>query len=168
MQPVLFLITGLPGVGKSTVAQLLQKRTQGIILNSDEIRRELFPITRTYSSKETQAVISETERRATVALQEGGNVILDALFTKQNAREQYQKLAQEHRADFKVIFVTSTDEVVRERLELRPSTNNPSEATYDHYLDRKKYFEEVISPYAVIDNSGNLDSLINQVEDLEP
>src|SRR3989344_5724480 len=103
----LTLVIGLPGVGKSTVARLLAEKIGGAVLNSDVTRRELFQNKREYSSKETQAVIKETEKRVTKFLKGGKSVILDALFTKQEPRDYYRKLAESLNADFEIVLVTA-------------------------------------------------------------
>jgi len=163
---MLILVTGLPGSGKSTVARLLAKQLDAHILNSDVIRRELYPIARTYSSQETQQVIRETERRARELLQAGGTVILDALFTKQRPREEYRELAQEIGAPFHIVYVVAPEEKTRERLELRAQLGDASEATFEYYLNRKPHFEAVQGEHFVIHNEGDGASLEANVREV--
>jgi predicted kinase len=155
----LTLIAGLPGVGKSTVAQLLAEKTGAVVINSDVVRRELFPERRDYSSKETQAVITETDRRVREFLGKGKNVILDALFTKERPRKIHESLAKELGANFQILLVVANEDVVKERMDIRGQQESVSEATFAYYLDRKKHFEPIEGDHTVIDNSQDLDTL---------
>ncbi len=161
--PILTLVTGLPGAGKTTVAKILAEQSEAVILNSDETRRELFPIRRVYTPEETRAVISETEERTRRLLKRGQSVILDALFTKQKPRSWYRDLAKQMGVNFRIILVVTPGELIEERLEKRPHTNDPSEATFAYYLDRKKHFEPVQGNHSVIDNSGDLETLKSKI-----
>ena len=163
----LTLVIGLPGVGKSTVARLLAEKTRTVTLTSDTIRRELFPNKRDYSSKETQAVIKETEKRARNFLKEGKNVILDALFTKQKPRDYYKKFAESLGANFKIVLVTTKEEVIQERLEARKQKGDSSEANFAYYLDRKPHFEPIQGEHITIDNSNDLDTLEVQLNTIK-
>ena len=162
---MLILVTGLPGSGKSTVAQILSHRLGAVVFNSDVIRRELFPNARNYSSRETQAVIRETERRTEQALQEGNTVILDALFTKQHPRDEYRMRAERLGVPFKIVYVTTPEEATKERMELRIKNGDASEATYEYYLDRKPHFEQVQGEYRTICNTGGIKELEEQLND---
>lgn len=162
-KPCLTLIIGLPGVGKSTVAQLITENRKATIINSDEVRRELFPKSRTYSPKETQLVIKETEKRVKELLKKGEDVILDALFTKQGPRDFYKNLAVVLGANFRVIFVSADEGIVEERMRAREKTNNPSEATFSYYLDRKNHFIPVVGEHIVVNNSDDILKLKEKV-----
>ncbi len=164
---MLILLTGLPGTGKSTIANLLAEKTGGLVINSDTLRKELFPVKRTYSSIETGIVIQETERLVREALLENKTVILDALFTKQDARDKYQKLAQELKVSFKVILVGAPESLIKERLDERSLVNDSSEATFEIYLDRKKHFEAVNGEHLTITNEGSLEDLRTKVDGLK-
>lgn len=166
MKRGLILVIGLPGVGKSTVAKLLAEKTDATVISSDVIRRELFPEKRDYSSQETQAVIKETNRRVQELLSAGKSVVLDALFTKQRPRDEYRKLASNLGTNFALVFVTAKENLVKERMEEREKKGDPSEAKFWYYLDRKAQFEPVEGDHLVIDNSGDLETLKQQVSSI--
>lgn len=160
---MLILVVGLPGSGKSTVARLLAEYTGAIVLNSDVLRRELFPDSRSYTSTETQAVIREMERRVRELLDQRRRVILDALFTKQRPRDSYRELAGSLGVPFCIVHVTAPEDTVRERLELRARVGDVSEATFVYYLDRKPHFEEPRGDHYTIENSGDTKQLESDV-----
>jgi uncharacterized protein len=163
---MLILVTGLPGSGKSTVARLVAERLGALVINSDTLRRELFPVARTYDSKETQAIIKETERRTRDLLSKGETVVLDALFTKQRPREEYRRLAGELGVPYVIVHVTASEDAIRQRLEARPHTGDASEATFEYYLNRRPHFEPIAGDHFRIDNSGELPELEENVESL--
>ena len=163
MKNYLVLVIGLPGVGKSTVSEIIAKEIGGVILNSDVLRQELFPEKRTYDSKETSTVIAETEKRCKELLQKGKNVTLDALFTKKNSREKYKGLAERLGANFLVIEVTADEPKIKERMDKRKLENNASEADFSYYLDRKSHFESELGALS-IDNSGPREELVGKLK----
>jgi uncharacterized protein len=156
---MLILIVGLPGSGKSTVAKILAEKLHAIVLNSDVIRRELFPQLRDYSSKETQKVILETKRRTEELLRGGHIVILDTLFTKQGPRNEYRRLAESIGIPFKLVYVVTPEDATKERLQERQSRGDASEATFDYYLDRKPHFELIQGEHFTVTNAGDLQEL---------
>lgn len=163
---MLILVTGLPGSGKSTVAKMLAGELDAVVLNSDTLRRELFPVSRDYSSRETQAVIRETERRTKELLQAGRVVILDALFTKQRPRDEYKNVAEELGAPFVVVLVAASEEMTKTRMDLREEAGDASEATFAYYLDRKPHFEAVVGEHILIENRGDLKVLESRVREI--
>lgn len=163
---MLILVTGLPGSGKSSVAQLLARGLNAVVLNSDIIRRELFPELRNYTPQETQEVIRETRTRTEELLRKGYIVILDALFTKQRPRNEYQKFAQKIGVPCKIVHVMAPELDTETRMKLRQQKGNASEATFEYYLDRKPHFEPVSGEHFIINNTGDFQELESQVTQL--
>ena len=160
---MLILVLGLPGAGKSTVARLLAEALGAETLNSDVVRRELFPVTRTYTSQETGAVIKETERRITELLKEGKTVVTDALFTKERSRDEYRQLAQELQVPFVLIYVSAPETMTKERMDQRSHAGDASEATFEYYLNRKPHFEVPSGEHYHIENDGSMEELQQKV-----
>jgi predicted kinase len=144
---------------------LMEMLGSTIVINSDVVRRELFPLSRAYDPKETQAMIRETERRVREALRTGQKVILDALFTKEGSRQGYRRMAATFGVPFVLVYVTAPMEETRERMAGRVTTGDASEATFDFYLDRRPHFEPPNGPHMRIVNDGDLRALEAQVRD---
>jgi len=107
--PTLVCIGGLPGTGKSTLAEAYSDRDGAIYLNTDDIRRglrgthEVAELSQVwgrgaYSARATAAVYDELLRRAGVALREGCSLVLDASWSDAGQRRRAHELALEHHA----------------------------------------------------------------------
>lgn len=146
---------------------MLAGTSSGVVVSSDNIRRELFPLRRTYAPAETRKVNSEIKKRVRRALLEKQTVILDALFTKQRPRDEYRVLADSLDDEFVIVLVTAPESQVKARLEgRRPNADDPSEATYAIYVDRKAHFEPVAGEHIVVDNAASLALLSGRIEEL--
>ena len=113
--PTLVLLSGLPGSGKTTFAARLAPRLDACVLESDLVRRELFP-KRRYSRKESGAVFAEVRERAEVALDQGRDVIIDATNLRERERQGFLELAERQGAPVVAVRLTAPEAVVRERL----------------------------------------------------
>ena len=88
-------ITGLPGSGKSTVAQALLKKLEkgGVhaqILSSDMLRRVVTPKP-TYTEEERDLVYGAVVFAARLLTQNGVNVVIDATGNRRRYRERARK-----------------------------------------------------------------------------
>ncbi len=161
----LIVLCGLPGSGKSTVGRLIAERVNVTILQSDMIRRELFPI-RTYSPDESITVYETMMARAKSNLEAGETVIVDATFVAVAYRAVPLALADEVGVASQIVHVVSSPELTKKRLAAR--TNDPSEADYEIYLHLREQFEEIKTAHTLIENVGDLAELERQVERFLP
>lgn len=89
--PWLIYITGLPGSGKSTVAQALLKllasqNIEATHLRLDEVRKEIVPKPH-YTEEEREVVYQAYAKRGLKLIQNGHNVILDATAHRKKWRD---------------------------------------------------------------------------------
>jgi predicted kinase len=88
----LFLLSGLPGSGKTTFAGALLASTDAVHVESDSVRRELYSVP-LYTQREHERVFAEVERRVSRALAARRSVAVDATNLKQLHRARYFELA---------------------------------------------------------------------------
>lgn len=118
-RPTLYIMSGLPGVGKSTLAQALASRVQGMYLRIDDIEQAL----RDAGIMEVVAEGYEVAYRVAAAnLRLGQNVIADSCNTVAITRESWHRVAEEAGVRYVDIEVICSDrEEHRRRVEGRAS-----------------------------------------------
>ena len=137
----LVVVGGLPGTGKSTVADGLGEALGATVLRTDEVRKELAgqAVDRPapsayrqgiYTSERTADTYREVLRRARVALGLGESVVLDASFTDDAWRAAARTLAAEAHADLTELRCTVDAETAAERMRRRAAAGTgASDAT---------------------------------------
>ncbi|MBI3411383.1 MAG: AAA family ATPase [Planctomycetes bacterium] len=126
----LILISGLPGTGKSTLADDLSQQFNAVWLRSDVIRKELIhgdPVSTRgskveegiYSPEATARTYHEMQRRATEAIWQGRRVIVDANFRLQWQRRLFFRIAKDRCVPCLFLNCEADAQVIRERLRNR-------------------------------------------------
>ncbi|GAB6880334.1 AAA family ATPase [Halorubrum gandharaense] len=156
----LVVVCGLPGVGKTTVAERIATHLDGRVLRTDVIRKELFPDPE-YTDEETAAVYAELLSRARDRIEDGENIILDATFAEREFRENVRAMADEAADDFELVKVECEEAVVERRIAARDGI---SDADFDIHLHFKELFDEIDADHHVVDNSGGEAATFAQVD----
>lgn len=117
--------TGLPGCGKTTIAQRVKARLeeQGIavkVLELDEIRRTITPEP-TYTDQEREVVYASLAYMAKLLSESGTNVIVDATANLRRYRDLARKLVPE----FAEVYVKASLEACIERERGRKAVYSP-------------------------------------------
>lgn len=158
MIPALILVCGLPGSGKSFFAQHLSKKTAALYLNSDLLRKELFPDKRSYSEPEKQFVYDTLLARTQSALFDHKPVLVDATFYKQELRIPFYALAQKNNIPLYIFYITADEALIKERTSV---TRTDSEADFSVYVKLKNLFEPITLPYkTLVSDKNNIDTLL--------
>jgi len=137
---LLIIITGLPGVGKTTLAKSLAPLVNGQVLSTDKIRKELFS-NPTYSQLEQREVFDAMISAAKNLTSSGTNCILDATFNREQSRTEVKNKLGLTDDQFHVIECICQEEVAISRLESRK--NDYSDATVEVYQKMKIIREPV-------------------------
>ncbi|TKX73687.1 kinase [Halorubrum sp. GN11_10-6_MGM] len=156
----LVVVCGLPGVGKTTVAERIAAHVNGRIRRTDVIRKELFEDPE-YTDAETEAVYEELLARAGDDVEAGGSVVLDATFADERFRADARETAAELAAAFDLVEVVCDEAVVERRIERRDGI---SDADFEIHLHFKELFDEIAPDHAVVDNSGTEAETFAQVD----
>jgi predicted kinase len=158
----LFVVCGYPGVGKSTVSQIMENH--GIEKHqTDKIRKELFGQNPSYSKEESQKTYEEMFSRAEDALKDGKDVIVEGTFKYRQGRERIENIASNNSAECIFIFVTCDSSIVQERIKTR---DGYSDADFSVHKRIRDTFEEFQRAYIEIDNSNSKQQLKSQTENI--
>lgn len=151
---------GLPGVGKTTVAEAVADQLDAALYRTDVVRKELLSDPE-YTPEETRMVYDELLDRGRRTVEGGRNAVLDGTFFKEGFREQARQTAAAAGVQFRLVKVECAESVVKERIRAR--TDDESDADFDVYMLHKESFEPVQVPHVTVDNSDGLDATRRQV-----
>ncbi|MCX8014943.1 MAG: AAA family ATPase [candidate division WOR-3 bacterium] len=154
LSPKLILIMGLPGVGKTYLAQHLSEHISAYHLCSDIIRKEITntPIEThcfegygkgIYAPEVSKRTYEELYRRAENYLTQGKICIVDATFLWEKSRQELKAIAEKYQAQFYIIECTCPEKVVLKRMQQRKNEFSLSDATPEIYYKLKENLEQV-------------------------
>jgi aminoglycoside phosphotransferase family enzyme/predicted kinase len=148
----LWVVCGLSGSGKSTIATEMAKRMSVRIVNSDVIRKIFFghkslqPAVASFGEGiYTQVATAQTYERMLLEtrreLFSGNSVILDATFGNRRRRELFRCLAEEMCANVIFVECICPVTVLRKRLFKRKGKKSVSDARVQHLEAQRQTFE---------------------------
>ncbi|HOV82010.1 MAG TPA: adenylyl-sulfate kinase [Methanothrix sp.] len=152
--------TGLPGCGKTTIAELVKARLSEMgvavkILQLDEIRRAITPHPR-YTEEERDIVYASLAYMGKLLSEEGINVIIDATAN----RRRYRDFARQLVPAFGEVFIRAPLEVCMEREAARSAKFSPRDI-YKKAGEEKAAvpgvnvaYEEPLSPEIDVDTTA--------------
>ena len=132
-------IAGLPGTGKTHLAEQLEAETGSVRLSRDEIRADLFPAP-DYSDAEKKEAFDSMLITAAYELSQGNDVILEGMpFSRRWERDAARDLAALLSAEFELIYCMCPEESALKRIAAQehPAADR-SEALY---LEVRSRFE---------------------------
>jgi predicted kinase len=150
--PTLFIFSGLPGTGKTTLARRLAQHYGAVHLRIDTIEQTLRDLCRLEVTEEGYRL---AYRIAADNLQLGLNVLADSCNPIELTRRQWERVARAHGAQWVNIEVTCTDIAEhRQRVESRSSDIDGLRLpTWQEVLDRE--YHPWSGDRIIIDTSKN-------------
>lgn len=170
---------GVSASGKSTVSQQLLEGMNIIRIRSDVERKRLFDITPTehagndidtgiYSHQASQQTYQRLLEIASVVIEAGYSVIVDAAFLAYQQRAPFQQLAGNLKVPFILLELTAPAEILRQRIANRKrGVSDADLAVLEHQLANLEPLQE--SEFACtisVDttNMPEIDSLIGKID----
>jgi predicted kinase len=164
-QPAFIVVSGLPGTGKSYLSRRLAERLSYPVLESDALRKQLFPAP-TYSALESAYVFRAIHRLIEELLVKGIPVILDATNLTERYRERLYKIAEKHNARLILIRVKATPEAVRKRLKNRMEkrqNGDSSDADWEVYRKLSATAEKINRKHIMVDTSKDITHAVDKI-----
>ena len=163
--PVFVIISGLPGTGKSHFSRKLAKRMPSVILESDALRKRIYP-SPTYSAQESHCLFDACHRLIEELLDSGITVILDATNLVEQHRERLYHISQRLKAKLIIVRVEAPREIALQRLQGRSRGIDPgdnSDADSGVYQKMRARAERIRRNHFVVDTSRDITPVVDKI-----
>lgn len=163
VKPCFIVVSGLPGTGKSYFCGKLAERLSFLIIESDALRKTLFPAP-SYSQQESSHLFQAIHLLIERLLKKGIPIILDATNLSERHRERLYNIADRMDAKLILVRVEAPPHIVHERLKNRlgePETK--SSADWTVYQRMKPTVEKIHRNHYVVDTSRDITPVLDKI-----
>ena len=164
-RPVLVLLVGLPGTGKSRLGRRLGAALDAQVVESDRVRKQLFAEPR-YTGGEHAAVYGWCHTMLRSALIVGRSVVFDATNLDERVRRRVYDIAEQCGARLSIVWLTCPRATVQERMLRRASRRDDddlSDADWSVYLDLRRRVEPIRRDHLVINSATDYESVVQRL-----
>ena len=163
VKPAFIAVSGLPGTGKSYFCSKLAERLPFVILESDALRKTLFPIPN-YSSQESSHLFRAIHLLIKRLLEKGVSLILDATNLSERYRERLYSIADRLDAKLVLVRVEAPPQVVLERLKTRrKNPDDKSDAGWEVYQRMKPSVQKIRRNHYAVDTSKDITPVLDKI-----
>ncbi len=165
VKPAFVAVSGLPGTGKSYFCSKLVERLPFVILESDALRKELFP-SPSYSPPESARLFRALHLLIERLLKKGISLILDATSLSERYRERLYSIAERLDARLVLVRVEAPPEVVYERLkdrQERAGPQNKSDADWAVYQRMQSSVQKINRNHYAVDTSRDITPVLDKI-----
>ena len=164
-QPALIVVSGLPGTGKSYFSRKLAERLPFLVLESDPLRKSLFP-SPTSSVLESSRLFRAVHCLIEGLLRKGMPLILDATNLSERHRERLYNIAERLNARLILVRVEAPPDLVQERLKARSGQKkmeDNSDADWLVYQKMKPTAQKIRRNHYAVDTSRDITPVLNKI-----
>jgi len=162
-EPAFIVVSGLPGTGKSYFCSQLAERLPVIILESDALRKALFP-SPSYSSQESLRLFRACHLLIEGLLKKGISLIFDATNLSERYREHLYSIADHLGVRLILVRVEAPPQLVYERLKARrENSESKSDADWTVYRKMKPQVQRIRRNHYAVDTSRDITPVLNKI-----
>lgn len=147
-EPIILLLVGLPGSGKTSISKVVNRVLRGPMLSSERIRRALFDLTPQEEEDQdfTEEELAITYRGIKFGLRllladQATMCIVDGVFRSVEQRKMVFDTADEFGAEVVPFHISCSNDTAISRLKKRQETSQPAPAGPKTYKKLKEVFE---------------------------
>lgn len=162
-KPCFIVVSGLPGTGKSYFCGKLAERLPFLILESDALRKTLFP-TPSHSRQESSHLFQAIHVLIERLLKKGISLILDATNLSERYRERLYSIADRLDAKLILVRVEAPPQVVHERLKNRlENSETKSDADWAVYQRMQPAVQKIRRNHYAVDTSRDITPVLDKI-----
>ncbi len=165
VKPAFIVVIGLPGTGKSFFCRKLAEKSSIYILESDAMRKTLFP-SPDYSATESTRLFLACHALIEELLKKGVSLIFDATNLSEHHRERLYRIGDKTGAKLILVRVDAPPEIVQQRLEARKkgvTLEDKSDADWKVYRQMKTQVDKIRRNYLSVDTSRDILLVIDKI-----
>ncbi len=162
----IIIVSGLPGSGKSTVAEDIAAKLKLPIFSVDPIESSIIQsgIQKSFETGLAAYLVAQTLASEQLSL--GLSVIIDAVSPVQEARTMWQELSEQYKTQLIIIECTLDRELHRQRIEARiRNMHGIPEVTWDDVEERRKEYLPWAEKRLVLDTAHSREENLNKALD---
>ena len=165
VNPAFVIVSGLPGTGKSFFCRRLVEKMPFVIVESDAMRKVLFP-TPGYSAEESTRLFNALHSLVEELLNDGISIIFDATNLIEYHRERLYHIGYKIGAKLVLVRVEAPAEVVHQRLQKRKNggdLDDKSDADWKIYQRMKLTAGKIQRNHFAVDTSRDIAPVIDKI-----
>jgi hypothetical protein len=165
VKPAFIIVSGLPGTGKSYFCRKLAERLPFLILESDVLRKALFPLP-THTPPESTRLFQAIHHLIERLLKRGIPLILDATNLSERFRERLYNIADRLNARLIIVRVEAPSEIVRQRLKVRSESASPEDHSDADWLVFQRMMtsvQKISRNHFAVDTSRDIAPVLDKI-----
>lgn len=157
------VVSGLPGCGKSTLAEDLAEKLSLPIFSVDPIESAIIQSGFKRGFETGLAAYLVAEALAAEQLKLGHSVIIDAVNPVQEARDMWKQLSHQHQASLRIIECTLDSHIHRQRIDARVrNIQGMPEVTWEDVENRRDEYLPWHEERLIVDTSTTMENSLQQ------
>ena len=164
-KPVLVLLSGLPGTGKSFFARHLVERLPLLVIETDLLRKALFGEPR-HTPGESARLFAACHQLTYELLSQGVPILFDATNLQESHREPLYRITQISGAKLILVRTEASPQMVRKRLQQRQqetAQEDHSSADWQVYQRMRLSADPIRRQHFVVDTSRDMTPVVDKI-----